>query len=269
MMKKIVMLIFILSFAFAACGDDNAEEYTLPEIQEETEELQEPLSAFATYLKASNALEAADSLRMVSVSNSSIDLDGFFIEMTMRSYVDQVIHSPTQIDMRMDSVTSIDGEEIPMVSYFRGNILYILGDAPGEGYKFSISLEDAIQVAGAEILIFDESSVINQEMTSTASGTTLAFTLSQEAMSQTVEAMSEALLVMFGGSLDDINMEISDIDARITLNTNYDIASIDLNMSLDIDELGVSMQSKISTEILQIGGVEINFPDFLEDFIDI
>ena len=268
-MKKLAILIFVLSFAFAACGGDSEEEYTPTEVLQEVEEQQEQLSAFAMYLQASKALEAAESLRMLSIANSSIDLDGFFIEMTMRSYIDQVIHSPTEIDMRMDSVTNVDDEEIPMISYFRGDVLYILGDTHGEGYKFSLSLEEAVQIAGTEILSFNESSVINQEITNLPNGTSLTFTLNQDTMSETVEAMSEALAVILGGFLDDFNMWISDIDAQIILNDNKEIESIDMTMSLDIEELNLSMQSKISVQILQIGGVEINFPDFLEDFLEI
>jgi len=266
-MKKIVMLIFILSFVLAACGDDNVEDYKLPEVIEEMP--QEPFNAYTMYLQASYAIEAAESLRMLSIANSSIDLDGFFIEMTMRSYIDQVIHSPSEIDMRMDSVTTVDGEEIPMISYFRGNMLYILGDTPEDGYKFSLSLEEAIQVAGAEILAFDESAVINQEITSLDNGTILSFTLSQDTMSETVEAMSEALLVILGSFSDDFSVEISDIDAKIMLNANKEIESIDMTMSLDIKELNLSMQSTISTEILQVGGINITFPDFLDNFFEI
>jgi len=267
-MKKISLLIFILTLAFAltACGNNQAEEAT--ETTEQTNEAQEALSAFELYLLASETIEAAESLLMRSTANASINLDGFPIEMTMRSYIHQVIHSPSEIDMRIESHTTIDDEAISTLSYFRGNTLYILGDNPGEGYKISLSLDEAIQVAGAEILAFDESAILNQEVTSLAEGTALSFTLGQDAMSNTVDSMSEALSVILGDLVGDFNMQISDIDTQVVINANDIIETIDMSMSLDIEELGLSMQSTIRTEILHLGGIDIIFPDFLEDFIE-
>jgi len=273
-MKKVSILIsiFVIAFIFVACGgDDRGQETSDAPVESllEAEQTQDTLSAFEMYLQAAKALETAESMRMLTISNASIHLDGFFTEMVTRSYIDQIIHSPTEIDMRMDTTTTIDNEEILAISYFRGNTFYILSDTPGEGYKLSLSLEEVIQIAGTEIVAFDESAIINQEVTTLPNGTNLAFTLNSDTMSETVEAMSEVLFVMFSGMLGDIDIEISDIDTHIVLNTHNEIESISMTLALDVESLGLSLQSNINTEILQIGGVSIDFPDFLEDFFDI
>ena len=283
-MKKIITLLFILAtLVLTACGNNpppqNApanqaagsanESHPAPHTITGADGSQF-LSAFERYLNALDIINAAKSLRIHTVMESIVKMDGQAVEMEMISTIDQVINSPTDVNMRIEALTRIDNEEIPMSAYFRGTTLYLMGDTPGQGYKMQLSLQDAIEMANVDILIFNANSIVDQVVFATPYGTGLAFTLDSSMMVDVVNNMSEGLFYLLGGFFDGLNMEIGDISAVIILNESDEIKSIEVGMSIDVDTEGmtINMQSTTFTEISQLGSTTINFPDYLHNFVE-
>ncbi|MCL2016810.1 MAG: hypothetical protein FWG68_11260 [Defluviitaleaceae bacterium] len=244
----------IFSLIFTACGQDEQDN-----------------RAYELYSQAAAAFRQVDSVLTDSAIMSIIrviggDLDGEQLELLSTSNVAQIINSPTDIYMRIELTTSLDGVAIPMVSYFRNGIYYV--DIQGEQFSMPIALEDVLVQTNATILEFPQSAIINQLARETASGAELSFTLNGSQLTNLVDTVADGILALFGGTLQNADISPSNIEATISIDESQIpiFTAITLQMTIDYESITFLVDITAFIEILQVGNVEFEFPSELANF---
>ena len=258
-MRKSILLLFamVVALAMAACG---ADANMSPE----------EAAAFDRYMRASEALMEAGSLKMESQSVMVMAFDGEVEEIRSTATASQVIHSETNVDMHMEMLMTVQGMSIPTTIYFRNGWYYM--DMMGMGMRMPFPLEDVLEQANAGLLDFSEDAITFQEVRNIDSGLELVFRLDASAMSDLLDGMVSGMLETIGLSEDmGITMNFGDIDFSVILNDADELQSMDMaftyTMEFEGEVIDVSMSTY--TQIVQVGGVTINFPDYLDDFMEV
>lgn len=223
--------------------------------------------AFAMYLAAEQAIVAAGSVQVTSVTNKIMHIEDEIVDSVTHSTIAIVYHDTDDIDMRMEMVTMIDlpdedPMEVPMIIYFRDGTTYI--DVDGDGQKMDLPMEQVLEMADSGLLDFDESAILMQEVNDMGDGTELSFTLDTNAMNDLIEGM---LAEMEFGELFDVAMD-GDILFTVLLDENGDIQTADMWTNLRFEEEGeISFtMSMHQSSVFQVGGITVDFPDYLDDF---
>ncbi|MCL1988840.1 MAG: hypothetical protein FWG64_12870 [Firmicutes bacterium] len=252
-MKKIFFLAVLLAF-FSSCGADEQDN-----------------TAYILYTQAAETFRQVDSILMDSSMLSRIrviggDLDGEQLELLAISNVAQIINSPTDVHMRIELNTILDGFSIPMTSYFRNGVYYV--DIRGEQFRVPLSLDEVLEQTNASLLEFPQSAIISQIARESANGAELSFTLNGSQLTNLVETVADGILALFGGTIETANLSPNNIEATIRIDENQIPIYTSTAMTMTITHGDTTFLVDITTfvEILQIGDVEIEFPDNLNEF---
>jgi hypothetical protein len=297
-MKKIVSLLFVLLIAasLTACGGGNQPPAAPPapapaptpaatpaapatataaptEVEEEPEEAEDNITqgagrAYEIFITANDALEAADSVEMLMIMDSIIEIEGEVIEMAMYTLLAMVLHSPTDISMHMESVMFVEGMEIHSESFFRDGVMY-MQQAGEPGFQMSLPLEAALEMANTDMVSFPAHAVLYEYLVELpGGGYELSFLIYANAMTEMMDQMMGTLGAALG-DLSGVSFEMDDVAMVALINPDGSIAATDMHMFLatEVEGLVMTMDSDITTEITQIGGVVIDFPDFIDDFV--
>ena len=234
------------------------------------DEVDEPVSytdvitAYELFTNASESLAEAASILMHSEVDMTMVLDGLTMDITMTSEIAQVIRSATDIDMRMESTATAMGMTMPSVIYFRNGMYYI--DMMGMQSRVPMPLEEVLEQTG--LIEFPEDAIISQAVMAGDLTTEVTFTLSGYAMESFVESLAGGMFEML--DLGDLSMSIGDIEITAILDSDGFLSSMLMNMTISMMMEGVSASTSMNmrTEVLQVGGVTVDFPDYLDDFPD-
>ncbi|MCL2422056.1 MAG: copper amine oxidase N-terminal domain-containing protein [Defluviitaleaceae bacterium] len=223
-------------------------------------------TAYELLTKASDALLEAGSVLMTADMNIAMVLDGESLgTVQMTSVISQIIRSETDIDMKMESTTTVEGETFQTVTYFRDGVYYV--DILGEQFRMPMPLEDLMGQTG--LVEFPEHAVIAQDTAVVGGRTQLSFTISGTAMEDFISSMMGEMFNLLG--LDGLNMQLSNMDITAVLDEDGTMHNMRSTMTLTMafEGISISMAMDMLTEVVQIGGVTIDFPANLDDFVDL
>jgi len=274
-MKKPIVVIVLMLFALAACGGLETQSQNEP-----AEPIATPppvvatTSPFDIYILAAQELDNADSLLLHTASISIMRFEDEFLEIGTIGTVAQVIHNPTNIDLKTDMILLMDdGIEHLQVSYFRNGRLYLV-TGEGTGFVMSMPFEEVIEQYNVNLLEFGENAILDQSVRELVNGRELSFNLSTSVMSDLITPMIDAIqtIAFEGMSASElgIDIEFGDMDFVVGLDTNDSIRSVDMWFNMILSEGGeelITWDTDMRMEIIQVGGVTIEFPDYLDDFI--
>jgi len=224
--------------------------------------------AHAMYLDAGQAMQDAGSVLVTSVTNTTMHMDDQITDSVANSTLAMVFHGSDDFDMKVEIVSVMDTDdgplEIPMTTYYRDGTVYINID--GEGMRVDMPMEYITELADSNngLLDFDETSILMQVINETADGTELSFVLDFDVMSEMVEEMLAGMGRAPGDAMD------GDVELRVLLDDNGDIETVNMWMSAVSEEEGeVTFALEMhQASVFEIGGVTIDFPDYLDDFED-
>jgi len=223
------------------------------------------MQAHAMYIAAEQAIMDAGSMLVTSVTNTVMHIEGQIVDSTANSTLSMVFHGTDDFDMMMEMVTILDlpegPMEIPMTTYYRDGTVYIYMD--GEGIKMDLAMEDVMDLAESGLIDFDESAILMQEVNEVDGGTELSFILDSEAMSDMIDGMLAGMGHVGAGIAMD-----GDIEFTVLLDENGDIQAVDMWMSMSYEDDGevIFTMEMNQVSVYEIGGVTIDFPDYLDDF---
>ena len=220
----------------------------------------EGLSAYELLNLANDAMIEAGSILMTIESLTVIEVLGETIEMPMTGTIAQVIRSATDMDMRMESTVYAEGEMIESVVYFRNNVMYI--NMFGEWMTMEMPLEDLLAQTG--IVTFPEHAIISQQAVGRGDGTELNFVISGQAMTSLLDGAFGAM-GMGDLGLNEIAMNIGDVLVTSVIDADGVFVSTDMQMDATMEFEGISMSMSTFSrfDVVQMGGVTINFPQEL------
>ena len=216
-------------------------------------------TAYELFILANDALLNAGSFLMTMDTYMTMTVLDETIETLMTGTIAQVIRSETDIDMRMEMTAFEDGQGFTSVTYFRDGIMYV--NMLDEWIAMEIPIEELMQQTG--IITFPEDAIVSQQVVGTDYGTGLNFTISGEAMADVMNAG----LAAFGELLGGLEMDLGDVIVRSIIDADgiMRIMEMYMDMVLEIEGMTIELSTTISSEITQVGGIEINFPAELDD----
>lgn len=288
MKKRIPMFLtmIIILLSLAACGntdttvptdaavesptqqnEDEAGEDGSANANDDTAAPQALSGAYEIYLTASELLEDAGSIEMIMYTDSLIIIDEMEIDMRMVSHILQIMHSPTEVEMRMQSTASMGGMESASLMYFRDGVMY-MQDAMMGNFKVYLPMETILEMANNDLIAFGEDAILRDSITELDDGNLqLFFALDAFAMTDIVDAMMDAMSNIIG-EIDDINFALEDIYVYAVVDADNNLVSTDMFMLMtaDIDDFFMAMSMEMAMDVLQVGGITIDFPDYLDEF---
>ena len=287
-MKKIFGLLFVLvgAFTLAACGEaasqgdvgdtgnvannagdagDVANNADDTGDVANSEEVSQEKTAFELLSRVEAEMAEVDSMIMETEMEMSMEFLGQPMDVTSasRAYTMQI--GPSEFEMRVETVTETMGMAVPSTMYFRDGMMYM--DMEEMQTKFELPLEDALQLANVENFEFefDEESIISQSVSTNGDERELQFVLDFTAMMDSLGGELGAMMEMFGdveGIFDGLT-----VDMTIVIDSDYQMIS--MTMAYEMEFEGSAMDVKMTSTIVQMGGVEITFPDNLDEFEEI
>jgi hypothetical protein len=293
---KIVLLILVMALLFAACvtdqtgteteetgyedaqtGDDGSSDTsegdgtTAPPVREPLSD--EARTAYEIYLLASDSLDGAESFIMDTSSVMNMNMDGENMEMLMDALIKMVVISETEVDIYMEALTKTDEMEIPMTTYFRDGVMYMDMQMLGMGMKVKMEMpleEMLAQLESNGALDFPEEAIIDASITETDNGTIISFTLSGSFMNDMMDSITGGMFEMMGLDTAAMSLNIGDVGYIAVLDSDNMLVTMDMTMSMEMEINGVpsNMDMTTSMTIVQIGGVEIDFPADLDEYMD-
>ena len=171
---------------------------------------------------------------------------------------------PTTFKAKAEVTQGVMDSEITFIAYFKNNILYVdLRETElGFGIIYDTQPQSALSLIGLH-LDFSESTILNQSIEETLTGTQLSFSLTADALLEVVNGQLEVL------SLELENLEKTDYELIIHLDDNHMIRSAELEVHLiyqtDDEVLEISMTA--SLEINLADHIIFEFPTDLDEFI--
>jgi len=306
-MKRLLVLAMVLTMAlvFTACSNEAEEIATAiadtdieqsseltateaPETQETpaieaqtADTLIEPatdIAAFVLYSNAFAALDDVDSLAMRSLMETSMYVDGESFDMVADMTMYIVALSPTDFHMQVDSVMDMGLlGQVSSSMFFRDGYMYMTGEMMGgsreSGFRMPLALEDAMEMLGADALnaTFEEHMIQSYEMRDVPGGTEVDFVI--VGMAELFDDLFDSVFAMLGDGLYDLDMdiELGDVFFSMLVDNDGNLVHFDMNMDMSISAEGetIRMSSTSRTEIIQIGGVSVSFPAYLDSFAEL
>ena len=256
-MKKIFGLLFVLAGAFtlAACGEASNGQAN------DGENVLELLS------RAEATMADVDSMIMETEMEMSMEIFGQPVDTTSTSRAYTVQLSPTELEMRIESVTETMGMEVPSTMYFKNGMVYM--DMGEMQTKFELPIEEALQMANVRgfEFEFDEESIISQSVSTNGDERELQFVLDFTAMMDSLGGELGAMMEMFGSMEMEEMFDGLTVDMTIVIDSDYQMIS--MTMAYEMELKGSAIDVKMTSTIVQMGGVEITFPDNLDEFEEI
>ncbi len=296
-MKKVLMLLLVVVslFSLAACGTEEqpaeeqlVEEQPTEEPAEEpaeeqpaeeqpaeeaaTEEPEEPAteeptadgqSAYALYVKANEALEAADSLRMNVKTTMTMEVDGMSETIMIAADAEQVFKSPTEIDMKMNMTMDFMGESMETLMYYKDGMSYM--EMYGMKVKQPMDVEEASQQASTDTIAFSEEAIKQQSVNEVSGNREITFTLDGAALSG---EMLDQMNSIDSDTAATAGAAFGDIELKVIIDSSDNMKTFHLSCPYEMSESGyvITGDMEIEMEVLQIGGVTIDFPTDLDTY---
>jgi len=262
----------------AAEVDEEEEAEEIEEAYEEEEEagveLPEDLTPFGIYTfameKVTAQLAEADSFLLDSRVFFNMLFDEEFFEMQMDMQISQVNSDP-DVEMKIDMETSFMGMEMPIAIYFRDGVAYM--DMMGMQTQMPMSIDELLEefdisMDSFEAVDFGLHDIISQEMHAIHEGKELTFVISAATVNNAMEEAAQMLqLLEFDGS--EMDIQFNNVVLVAIIDEDYNIKSTEMMTSFVLTSEGevIIIDMSIMSAFVQIGGVTIDFPDNLADFI--
>ena len=243
------------------------EEVEAEEIEEPAEEYEAGPTPYELLKRSSEALLEIGSFLMNSNTLMTMNVLGEIMEITMDGTIAYVMRSEVDMDMRMEMTTTVLGESIEAVSYFRDGMLYM--DMMGERFRMPMPLEALLQQSG--LIDFPEAAIVNQHITEENDLTFVHFTLSGSYLASLVDNMLSGLGMSDLPGLDDLDLNLSDVTMVVALDEDYIMQSMNMLVILSMTVEGFTISATMNTtyEVVQLGGITVDFPDDLDEFEDL
>lgn len=247
-MKKILLMILAVTAAlsFQGCGKE--------------------ASAFEVYMQASEAMKKVDSISMNTNTKMSISVNEEKMDMTMSGTISEVIKSETEIDMELDMQTNVRGQNMPMKAYYKDGMYYV--DAEGSKMKMEMPLDKMLAQTNSNLIEFPESSITNQSLKDVDGNKELTFTLDGSALKDVLDKQLSSLKNITG-SLEDFNIGSINLKAVVDKDGNMKSCQLVFPLEMSANGQNMKMDCDIEMEIIQVGGVTINFPEDLDTYKEV
>ena len=217
-------------------------------------------TAFELLSRSSDILTEAGSVRLTSEAVTTMAFMGETIEVLSIGEIIQVIRSETDVDMRIEMTTVMQGvEDTTALSYFRGDTLYT--ELFGNWTSMNVPIEYIMAQAG--FIDFDERSILTQRVTEAGALTELEFVISGEALANIVEPTLESFE---GMGLGELSFSIDDVLVTAILEADGNLRTMVMYMPFSMGMMGMSIDATMTMEmsVVQVGGQTINFPAVLD-----
>jgi len=281
-MKKITLLFLVMALLFVACdtgepGETRGTGETGRTGETNVASSEGTVSAdgktpYEIYLLSAELLADADSMIMDGRISMKMDMGGESMDITMNTLMEMVMHSETDVDMRMIATTVTDSGDMSTAIYFRNGVMYMdMMEMMGMQMKMEMPLEDMLeQVNTSGALDFTEDAIMDASMREVAGGTEISFTLSGEVMSDMVDSLTGGMLANVGLDSSDMSINLGDVEYVVVLDSDNMLTSMDVSMSMSMEVDGERTAMDVSTamKVVQIGNVVIDFPADLDDYMD-
>ncbi|MCL2372043.1 MAG: hypothetical protein FWC78_01395 [Defluviitaleaceae bacterium] len=232
------------------------------------------LTAFEMYQHAFAMLDEVDSMAFNTIVWMFMDIMGEEIEITMEMEISMEMLSPTELLMQMDSV--MDMGILGQTSYstfFRDGYMYMTGESMDlpreEGIRMPLPLEEVLSMVGSDFNTFTMDMIQDYIVTPIDGGYEIEFTVVG------FDDMLNEMLDMMGALIGDLSDDAFEIEIGETLFGMFvdaDGALVDMGMLMDmtmtIEGETVFMEMISFTEYLQLGGVTVTFPAYIDGFTD-
>ena len=222
------------------------------------------VNAYELLNLANEVLMEAGSVLMSMETAVTTEFLGETMDMQMLGTIAQVIRSETDIDMRMEMTTYMDGESMDSLVYFRDGVMYMNVD--GDWIYMTVPLEDLMAQTG--VVSFPEDAIISQQAIGRGDDIELRFIISGDAMTNLAN-------VALGGigetGLADLDISIGNVNVTTVVDSDGVMRYMDmhLNMVMNIEGLSVTQSMAMRSEVVQLGGITINFPQDLYNAVSI
>lgn len=244
-MKKILVLFLavISIFPMTSCGTSEQ-------------------SAYDMYVDANEAYLNADSMRTNVLMDITMESGGVSSTLTVTGAIDKVARSKTDVDMKVDMTMDIAGNALSSMMYYKEGVAYM--DLMGMKMKASMTIEEAVQQASANPIVFPEEAVKEQSVNDVTDGKEIAFTLEGEALSELMDKQLSGLESAIGVTGE---LTYGDVVMKALVD-NGSLKSISLYCPFDISTAAEAISGNVDMkmDILQIGGVTIDFPTDLDTY---
>ena len=255
MFKKGILVTVLASFVILVVGCGNAETSNT--------------EALSLLQKSHEAME--DVTSMITEFDAEISVNAGFMSMDMpmsgRTYISA--NSDTDISMATMTTMSMMGMDMEMEMYFRDGYMYI--DADGFRMKEPMDLELALEemaTSGVNVdFDLNEDWINSMSAEAVGSGHRLTFELNMEALAEVMGPQGDVL----GLGLDDTDA-LGDVDIRsfvltIYIDENYIQTSTQMQLDMSIEAEGIEMEMtmNMTSDIIQIDDVIIDFPAWLDE----
>jgi hypothetical protein len=217
------------------------------------------------YMNALEKLNKAESVLYKGKMNMEVAGDECF-SLKADFEVSQVTRSESDMDLKM--VMSIDmyGMKLKTTSYFKDGFLYT--ETMGHKMKMEMPLEEAIsQQLSMKPIEFPATAIKNETVKDTKDGgKKISFKLDGSAVDDLMDMLDlDGLGISDDGSMD---MKFNDFELSVTVDNNGDFKTLKMDFAIDINANGEAMNIiyNITMNIVQIGGVTVNFPADLDTY---
>ena len=217
--------------------------------------------AYELLNRAGEVLIESGSVMMTTESLMSISMLGETIEVQQSGTVAQVIRSETDVDIRMDLTTTVFGTEMQMISYFRDGTVYV--NILDEWVKMEMPMEDFLAQTGMH-MAYQEENIISENIVSTGEGYLINYTLAGVDIISMIEA---SMVGMEDLDLDHFELNMSDAVITTLIDRDGTLRSMDMFMTMEIvvQDTLVSTAVEMRNVVIQMGDVEIDFPEELDE----
>lgn len=229
-------------------------------------------SMYELYTKANESMQNADSLLFDMDADIEMEYAGEKVNMTMTGSAAEVLLSETDIQMKLDMNMDVMEQSVSMKTYYKDGMYYM--DLSGEKVKMPLPLDKALEQQAnlnPELMNFPDSAIKNESVKDVTNGKELSFTLDSSALQNLLEQQMgnlegfEALLDQSG------DLKFGDVEIKTVINKedNFESIYMAFPMEMSIEGEKVKMNYAISMDIVQLGGVTIDFPDDLDEYLEI
>ena len=237
------------------------EGYVAPVVEAATYTGENLLSAYELLNRANEVLVASGSMLAVSESSITVRMDDLSFDTYLTGVVTGIFGSnETDIDMRVETTVVVEDVDVTSVAYLRNGVLYM--ELLGEW--IAVEVPAYVVLAQYGLIGFSEQAVISQTVTEFAEGTEIVLVISGYEAKRVVNSMLDYYMLDLLGT----DIVIGNINVTAMLNTDDGALSsigVIFNIYAEVDGVELDVYINIWTDIVQIGGMVIDFPQELDN----
>ena len=286
----LAILVVVMSIAFAGCGNsapaaggDNSA--TAPATTDGSDNGTAPADTgnggggttdtaaapdeFDSYIALANSLNDADNISMDMNTQTTMNMAGQTIDMTMTGTV-QMIRSNGGLQMQMDLKTTTAGQSIPMTMFYKDGYTYINMMNGAMKMKTAQSEDELLSSQNVGLQIFDRQYVKDMKTTKTADGTQYTFTVDGSGLDALVQSAESSMNSSAGTAVSDTGMTFGDATIVVNVDNNGAVISENVTMSFTMSAGGQDISADINSTVdnIKIGGANITFPTDLDSYTE-